>query len=101
MVREVVSGSLAHSVFYPSDVHNKIRSLGWQVQKATGRQTSEMVANATEDESIRKEQPAMNDVMETDEPGFAAELVWIVTWSSEAPPENSITKAIVNWLIVH
>lgn len=61
----VVSGSLAHSVFYPSDVHNQIRALGWRLQKGTGRKTSKRAVKAAETERIRREQPALNDVMET------------------------------------
>lgn len=61
----VVSGSLAHSIFYLSDVHNQTTALGWQLQKGTGRKTSKRAVKAAETERIRREQPALNDVTET------------------------------------
>lgn len=92
----VVSGSFAHSIFYPSDVHNQITALGWQFQKRTGRETSKRAVKATETEGIRREQPAANDMPQTEGSGFTAELAWPVPRSSEALPENSVTKAAGN-----
>lgn len=47
----VVSGSWAHSIFYPSDVHNQTTALGWQLQKGTGRKTSKRALKAAETEN--------------------------------------------------